>query len=239
MELAAELSLFLRTLSSLHGVDPKVPAVKLFEASECILREYPLTLRTRGLRRLRELGVEIRERHAVCAVGADHLACAGGLFVPTETVVWLAGIKTHDLLVRAGLPTHPRGGVSVDPTLEVRGWRNVFAAGDCVYAIDPATGRVAPDVAYAALQQGSVVGQNVLRRLRARPLISYIDRPRPTLATVGGKFALVSLPPFQFSGHFGWWVKQIVDLRYLLSLLPTDVAVRAWMRAVRVRVAND
>lgn len=239
VELAAELALFLRKLAALHGVHPRLPTVELFEAGECILREYPPGLRARGHARLRVFGVRIRERESVCAVGPDHVACAGGLFLPTDTVVWLAGIKTHDLLVRSGFPAHPRGGVYVENTLEVRGLPRVFAAGDCVYAVDARTGRVAPDVAYAALQQGTVVAQNVLRRIRGQPLISYFDRPRPTLATVGGKFALAHIPPLQFSGRLGWFLKQLVDLRYLFSLLPNDVALRTWIRNVRVRVAND
>ncbi len=239
VELAAELVFFLRKLARLHGVDERLPEVNLFEASDTVLREYPPALRAKGIARLKALGVQLRTRHAVCAVGPDHLACAGEVLVPTETVVWLAGIKTNDLLVRSGFPFHPRGGVHVETTLEVRERPGIFAAGDCVYAVDPRTGSIAPDVAYAALQQGAVVARNVLRRLRGQPLTTYVDRPRPTLATVGGKYALVNLPPFQFAGRVGWTIKQLVDLHYLCALLPNDVALRSWLRGVRVRVAND
>lgn len=239
VELAAELIFFLRKLARLHGVDERLPKVMLFEASDTVLREYPPALRARGVARLKALGVQLRTRHEVCSVGADHLACPGDVIIPTETVVWLAGIKTNDLLVRSGFPFHPRGGVHVEPTLAVREHQGIFAAGDCVYAVDPRTGSIAPDVAYAALQQGMVVARNVLRRLRGQPLTTYVDRPRPTLATVGGKYALVNLPPFQFAGRVGWTIKQLVDLQYLCSLLPNDVALRSWLRSVRVRVAND
>jgi NADH dehydrogenase len=161
------------------------------------------------------------------------------MVVESDTVVWLAGIRTHDLLLRLGVPVHPRGGVEVERTLAVKGATNVFAAGDCVMAQDAETGKIAPDVVYAALQQGSVVVQNVLRRLRGKNLISYLDRPRPTYATVGGKFALVHLPPFQFAGRLGWAIKQCADLWYLFSILPNDVAARTWLKNVRVRIAND
>lgn len=239
VELAGELRFFLWRLARLHAVDPRIPEVHLFEASGSVLREYPPALREKGLRRLKKLGVAVRPRESVCAVGADHLACQGGVFVPTDTVVWLAGIRTHELLLRSGFSAHPRGGLFVEPTLQTAGFPHVFAAGDCVYAADPTTGKIVPDVAYAALQQGAVVARNVLRRIRGQSLISYLDRPRPTLATVGGKFALAHLPPFQFSGRLGWTVKQLVDLFYLCSILPNDVALRTWARSVRVRVAND
>ena len=96
-----------------------------------------------------------------------------------------------------------------------------------------------PDVAYAAVQQGAVVAQNVLRKLRGQLPISYIDAPRPAFTTVGGKFALVHLASWQFAGRLGWFVKQLADLRYLCSVLPNDIALRVWWKSVRVRVAND
>lgn len=239
VELAAELVLFLKRLARLHKVDPELPRVLLFEESDVILREYPSSLRAKAVARLARLGVEVHRRESVCAVGPEHLGCRGGLVVRSDTVVWLAGIRTHDVFLRLGVPVHPRGGVEVKRTLELKEAKDVFAAGDCVYAVDAGTGKIVPDVAYAALQQGTVVAQNILRRLRAQNLISYVDRPRPTYATVGGKFALVHVPPLRLTGRLGWWVKQFADLRYLFSLLPNDIAVRIWARNVRVRVAND
>lgn len=239
VELAAELAMFLRKLSVLHRVDPDVCRVFLLEAGETVLREYPPRLRERGLIRLRTLGVHVYTRQSVCEIHEDRLACVSGRLFPTDTIIWLAGIRTNDILLHSGLPVHPRGGVYTERTLEVRGFPNIFAGGDCVYAEDSLTGRVVPDVAYAAFQQGTIVAQNILRTLRNQPHISYIDSPRPTFATVGGKFALVSLPPWQFAGRIGWTFKQLADLWYLSSVLPYDVALRVWWKSVRVRVAND
>lgn len=239
VELAAELVFFLRKLAHVHHVDEQVPQVVLTEASDVILREFPSSLRARGIARLKALGVEILLRHCAEHVGPEYLACEGEFVVPTDTVVWLAGQRAHDVLIRSGLPLHPRGGVYVGRTLEVQGTTNVFGVGDCVYAQDPDTGLVVPDVAWAAIQQGTVVAENILRRLGDRALISYIDRPRPLLATVGGKYALVSLSPFTMAGKFGWFLKELVDLRYLMSILPNDVALRLWLHSVRVSIAND
>lgn len=239
VEFAAEAARFLRKLSRLHDVHREVPEVHLFEASGDILREYPPALQKKGVARLKALGVRLHPKESACAVGSDHLTSGSGTFLPTDTVVWLAGIRTHELLMRSGFAVHPRGGVQVERSLQVLGFPQIFAAGDCVCILDPATGKTVPDVAYAAIQQGRVVGQNILRLLRGQPLLSYIDRPRPTLATVGGKYALVHMPPLQFAGRFGWIVKQFTDLCYLFSILPNDVAFRAWVKGVRVRIAND
>lgn len=239
VELAGELAPFLRRLADLHGVERNIPRIVLFERADAVLGEFPPALRARGVARLRALGVEIRLREGVCAVGPDYLRCENSLFVQADTVVWMPGVRAHDVILRMGVEIHPRGGVVVEPTLAVKGFRNIFAAGDCVYAVDPVTKRLAPDVAHAAIEQGSVVAENVVRRLSDRPLVSYADRRRPIVATVGGKYALVHWPPFQCAGWIGWVLKQLVDLRYLFSILPNDLALRAWLRGVRVRVAND
>lgn len=239
VELAAELVMFLRKLARLHHVDERLPEVSILEASEEILREFPPRLRARGRERLKALGVTVLLRHAASQVGAEYLTCRGDTVIPADTVVWLAGQRPHEVLLRSGLPVHPRGGVFVGRTLEVRGHPQVFGVGDCVYAQDPETGRTAPDVAPAAIRQGAVVAENIRRRLHGRAPISYLDQPRPLLATVGGKYALVHFPPFQFAGRFGWLLKELVALKYLLSILPNDVAFRLWLRTVRVSVRND
>ncbi len=239
VETASELSLFLRKLTSLHRVDPKIPRVVLCEAGNVILREYPPALQRSGRERLRALGVEIKTGWCIGAVYADRVEFTNEQVISTDTLVWLCGIRAHDVLLRSGFSVHPRGGVLVEPTLEVHGCRDIFAAGDCVCVSDPKTGQTVPDVAWAAIQQGTLAAQNIVRRIRGRPLASYLSHPRPTLATVGGKYALVHLPPFQFAGWVGWVVKQLVDLFYLIRILPNGLAFRSWLASVRVRVAND
>lgn len=239
VETAAELRLFQQKLARLHRVDPSIPRVLLYEASDTILRECPVRLQHLALERLRALGVQIHTRQAIKAVHADRVDLGDGTAIPTETTIWLAGIRTHDLLLRSGLPTHPRGGLIVDETLEVHGQRHIFAAGDCVYMTNPETGQTVPDVTWAALQQGTIVAENMARRLEGRPLVAYLPHPRPVLTTVGGRYALVHLPPFQFAGRTGWIMKQLVDLFYLFRILPNSFAFRSWLRSLRVRIAND
>ncbi len=239
VETAAEIRLFQQKLAALHRVPHSIPRVELYESGECILREYPPSLRQRGLARLKQLGVGVHTRVAITAVYPDRVEFAGGSELSTNTVVWLCGVRAHDVLLRSGLPVHPRGGVIVEETLEVRGHRNIFAAGDCVYAADPRTGRITPDVAWAALQQGNVVAENIRRRLAGLPLTTYLLHPRPVLATVGGKYALAYLPPFEFAGWFGWAMKQLVGLFYLFEILPNFTAFRLWAKSIRMSVAND
>lgn len=239
VETAAEMVFFLRKLAKLHRVSRDLPRVVLYEAGDMILREYPVSLREKGIARLKKIGVDIHTKCAITVVQHDHVELASGEQVPTNTLVWVGGTRAHDVFLRSGLPLHPRGGLIVDETLEVHGCKNIFAAGDTVYMTDPATGSIVPDVAWAAIQQGNVAACNIIRRVTGEPLVSYRFHARPTLATVGGKYALANIPPLQIAGRTGWFLKQLVDLFYLMSILPNGFAFRSWWKSVRVRVAND
>lgn len=239
VEYAAELALFLKKLCRLHRVDYEIPKIILCEETDYVLHTCPGLLRERGHARLRELGIQMRAHTKVTAVHSDSVEIAGGMLVPTFTTVWLAGTRVNDVLLRSNFPMNTTGGLITDKNLIVSGTTNIFAAGDCTYFVDPITGKVAPDVAWAALQQAEVVAKNILRRLDGQPLISYISQRRPLLIAVGGKFALARLGPFQFSGFFAWLVKQLADLRYLWSILPNTMAFRYWIKSLRVKIAND
>ena len=43
----------------------------------------------------------------------------------------------------------------------------------------------------------------------------------------------------KFSGFLGWILKQLVELRYLLFILPFPKALRMWLRAVYYETRND
>lgn len=239
VEAAAALMRFLKNLAALHRVDPGAVRVELHEAGDAILREVPPFLRQKGLQRLRGLGIHVHTRSRVRGVGAESVTLDGGMDVPAGSVVWLCGVRAHDVFLRSGLPIHPRGGLLVEGTLEVTGHANVFGAGDAVHVVDAETGRSEPDVAWAALQMGNVVAENIVRRVRGEPLVSYHPRPRPTFATVGGTYALVHLPPFAFSGSLGWVGKHVSDLVFLMHILPNTAAFRSWWKGLRARVVND
>ncbi|MDO8512660.1 MAG: NAD(P)/FAD-dependent oxidoreductase [bacterium] len=239
VEYAAELSLFIKKLCRLHRVDHEIPKIILCEETDYVLHTCPGILRQRGHARLRELGVQMRAHTKVTAVHQDSVEIADGVMFPTLTTIWLAGTRVNDVLLRSNFPMNTTGGLITDKNLLVSGSTNIFAAGDCTYFIDPITGKVAPDVAWAALQQAEIVAKNIIRHLDGQPLISYFSEHRPLLIAVGGKFALARLGPFQFSGFLAWVVKQLADLRYLWSILPNTMAVRYWLKSLRVKISND
>lgn len=239
IEYAAELALFLQKLCRLHRVDGRRLRIILFEKNDRILRGYSEELGRKAHERLKKLGVEVRLRTEIVRIAAEEVELGSGEIIPACTTVCFSGVRAHDLLLRSDYPVHVRGGLYVNPNMEVWNHPNVFAAGDCVYAEDPVTKMVAPDVAWAGLQQAKVVAENIARRIDQAPLISYYCVERPLLLAVGGKFAIARIPPYVFSGIFAWFIKQFTELMYLWAILPNFMAVKYWLKSLRVKVVND
>lgn len=239
VEFAAELAVLLKHLCRLHSVNPSTPRIIIFEETDAILRDLSLLLRAKGMARLAKLGVEIRLKTKITSVGEDYIIVNDESRVPTMTTVWAGGVRANDVLLRSNFAINTTGGVITNEHLEVSDGSNIFAAGDCTYFIDKITNKVVPDVAWAALRQAEVAAENIKRRISGLSLISYYSKRRPVFMTVGGKYGLAYLPPYQFSGFLAWVFKQLSELKYLWSILPNGYAFLCWFRSIRVRIGND
>jgi NADH dehydrogenase len=240
VEIAGELASFLRRLTQLHPVDV-VPQIWLVEAGERILRELPAALALAAQRRLEKWQVNVQCKRPLTRVYLHGAEFAEEIFLPTRTVIWAGGIRTHDVILRSALPAERRTGLKVLPTLQVNGWPNIFAAGDCADVREPTSSRAMPATAQEAEAQGKQAAENVLRLLRGEKLKPYLPQPRPLVITVGGRWAVAHFPRrgWELSGRLAWALKQLISLRHWLKFLPFLLACRVWLRSVRVYLRND
>ena len=99
------------------------------------------------------------------AVGIEHNGQQSG--VETSGVIWTAGVKVSPLIERLDVEKDKRGLVVVEPTLQVRGHKNVFALGDIAFYKD-----VVPSLsgtAQLAFQQSGLVIDNIQALLDGSP----------------------------------------------------------------------
>ena len=96
-----------RTLVSygLDRIDPdKDIRIAVFEAAERILPALPQRLSIAACHLLDRMGVVVRTGARVAEVLPDGIRLAGGEVVPSELVVWAAGVKAPDFLKRSRGP---------------------------------------------------------------------------------------------------------------------------------------
>ncbi len=168
-ELSAELHSSLRGLVA-FGLDKINPEkdikITLIEAAPRILQALPERMSTAVTNVLRGLDVDVRTEARVTEVTADGVKLASGEFVPSELVVWAAGVKGPDVLANLdGLEVSRNAMLVVKPSLQTTKDDNVFAIGDCAYFVVDGSDTPLPPRAQTAHQQSSHLIKQLQRRL--------------------------------------------------------------------------
>jgi NADH dehydrogenase len=199
-ELAAELYRTTREVVAfgLDRIDPERDIrIVLIEGAERILPGLPQRISDATRRLLEERGVEVVTGARVTEVTRDGLRMADGSFVASELVVWSAGVKAPDVLVRLdGLETSRINQLVVEQTLQTTRDPAVFAIGDCASCPQPGQTAPVPPRAQAAHQQATHMVGQIERRLRGEPLRPYRYRDFGSLVSLGRWSTVGSLMGF-------------------------------------------
>jgi NADH:quinone reductase (non-electrogenic) len=205
-ELASELHRTIREVVA-HGLDRVNPErdirIILIEAADRILPALPERISEAVLRLLRDLGVDVRTAARVSEVRPDGVCLADGSFVPSELVVWSAGVKApeflHDL---DGLETNRLNQLVVTETLRTTRDPDVFAIGDCAAAPREGFTAPVPPRAQAAHQQASHLVRQLKRRLEGGNPEPYRYRDFGSLVSLGQYSTVGSLMGFLVGRSF-------------------------------------
>jgi NADH dehydrogenase len=187
-ELAAELHRTVREVVA-FGMTRIVPErdvkIILIEAAPRILPALTEKMSAATANLLRELDVDIRVNARVAEVKADGVVLATGEFIPTELVVWSAGVKAPDFLKNLGLATNRINQITVLPTLQSVTDPNIFAIGDCADCPREGFTTNVPPRAQAAHQEASHMVAQINRRLDGQPLKPYTYQDFGSLVSLG------------------------------------------------------
>lgn len=191
-----------------------------------------LTLATRGslgegwdaaaaahfYRRLRELGVDVREGVAVEALEEGRALVSQGEQgepMPFDFAVWAGGFEALPLAREAGLPVDAAGRVRVTETLQVPGHPEIFAAGDAAAAEGP--GGIIRMGCVSALPMGAHAGENVASALAGGELKPFPFAIALRCVSLGRRDGLVqftnpddTLVPRVWTRRVGALVKEMI-----------------------------
>src|SRR3989344_4260283 len=238
-------------LAKESGIKGRCERIILLEAGPRILPAVSAGERDIILKRLTRLGVEVLEGAAVEEIGGNYIKLKNGKRLDTDLIIWTAGIVLPDLLEKPlALPLTEkpaRGGsasggkkIKVNNGLELDGWPGVFAIGDNTEFIDPKTSRPIPALAYVAVDQGKIVAKNLLRLIGNKQLIEYRPFYSVWIAPVGGKYAVAHFKDgFNVIGFWGWIMREVVDFKYMLSILSFKKAVSILWQEITLFTKND
>ncbi|MBS0642744.1 MAG: NAD(P)/FAD-dependent oxidoreductase [Proteobacteria bacterium] len=199
-ELAAELHRTVRQVLAygMTRIDPMRDVhIVLIEAAERILPALPERISNATLDLLKSIGVEVRTGARVAEVQAGGVVLASGEFIPSELVVWSAGVKAPDVLKNFdGLDVNRINQLQVKPTLQTTLDPDIFAIGDCASCPREGATTPVPPRAQAAHQMASHMVKQINLRLAGQAPVPYVYRDFGSLVSLGRYSTVGSLMGF-------------------------------------------
>ncbi|GIK37379.1 MAG: pyridine nucleotide-disulfide oxidoreductase [Chloroflexota bacterium] len=199
----------------------------LLEAMGSLLSNLPEPLRRYTLTRLHKKRVEVRLGAQVVQITTQAVQLNDGEIIPTETVIWTAGVRGAPLAQNLGLPIIRTGQVSVLPTLQVEGYPEVYVIGDLASIEEDE--HPLPMVAPVAIQQGVVAAQNIIRQIDNRSPGPFDYKDIGTMAVIGRNAAVAHLlGRWGFTGFPAWLLWLGVHLLRLIGFRNRLVVLINW-----------
>ena len=203
-------------------------SINLYQSGDQLLDAMSDEASDKSLEYLKELGVNVFLNTRVKSYDGNEIELNNGVRFFTNTVIWCAGVKGAPI---NGLPEEAilRGNrISVNEYNQVLNLENIFAIGDVAAHMSPETPKGLPMLAPVAQDQGELLGKNILRSIKGKPMQAFQYHNKGVMATIGRNKAVVDLPNFKFQGFFAWFVWMFIHIFSLAGFRNKIVTFIDW-----------
>ncbi|MFP5260822.1 MAG: NAD(P)/FAD-dependent oxidoreductase [Blastocatellia bacterium] len=216
VEVSGALNDFVRGAAEYYPeIDRERIRVMLVEAGPRLMPEMNEELAAFAEKVMRERGVDVRTRTSVVKVGDGGVELSTGERIPTQTLIWSAGVAPNPLIATLDLPKE-RGRIRANEYLEVEGHANVWALGDCAHIPDPRTGKPQPPTAQHAVREGKIAARNIAASFGRGERRRFDYKTMGQMAIVGERTGVADIMGHRFSGLFAWFLWRT----YYLNRIP-------------------
>jgi NADH dehydrogenase len=223
VETAGELNDFLRDSVDdyYHNIESKDVRVLLIQSGKRLLPEMGEEPAKFAMQKLVQSGVEVILESRVTDVTENYVKINNGRTIPTNTVIWSAGVGPNPIVEEISCKHDQRSGrIVVNKFLEVNEYSGVFAIGDCAFIIDPSTGNPYPPTAQHAIREGTVAANNIISLIEEktdtnRKAFDY--KTKGMMASIGKRNGVGKILGIEVQGFLAWWIWR----SYYLANLPT------------------
>ncbi|TDD96938.1 NAD(P)/FAD-dependent oxidoreductase [Flavobacterium cellulosilyticum] len=179
---------------------------------------------------LLNLGVKVRKNVRVTNYNGRTITTNTDLTIDTSTLIWTAGVQGAmiDGLDGKSLVKKVKR-IRVNQFSQVVGYDAIFAIGDIAMMEIDGFPEGHPMMAQPAIQQGRLLGENLLKLVNKQPMKPFEYKDKGSMATIGRNKAVVDMPPYHFSGIFAWFVWMFVHLFSLIGFKNKAVVFLNWV----------
>ncbi|MBX3134787.1 FAD-dependent oxidoreductase [Candidatus Obscuribacterales bacterium] len=219
VEVAGEINEFVRKSSKFfETLTGDMITVNLIHSGQQILPEVNSSLRDFAQREMEKHGVKFHLGVRAVQASREGVTLDSGALIPSATIVCTIGTTPHPLVAR--LPVENiKGRIATTKDMNVPGFRNVWAIGDCAAVPNEASGQLSPPVAQFAERQGVQLAHNIVNSINGKPTKPFSHVSQGSLCAIGGHNAVAEIQGMLFSGFIAWFMWRAIYLFKLPSLV--------------------
>ncbi|MGC1134556.1 MAG: NAD(P)/FAD-dependent oxidoreductase [Nitrososphaeraceae archaeon] len=234
VETVGELNDFIRDSirDYYHNLEKNDVKIILVNSGDRLLPEVPAELADFTLQKLDTNGINVMLNTRVSGATSNKIKLDDGSTISSHTLIWAGGVKPDPLVTRIDNCEHdPKSGKVISNSyLELKGWNNVFAIGDCAFISDPNTKRPYPPTAQHAIRQAKVAANNIISAIRQKMSSSSVTerslarkveeinyQTKGIMALIGKRNGVGVISGYKVHGIVAWWLWRI----YYLGNLPS------------------
>ncbi len=200
----------------------------LIEGSGRLLNGMSEASGRNALKYLEKMGVEVKLNTFVKGYEDGLINFGENGEIPSETVIWAAGVKGR---IIEGLNDKVfRDRIEVDEFNRIKGFDNAFAIGDVAILQTDDYPQGHPMVAPVAMQQGQHLAKNFKRLLQKKEQVPFKYLDKGSMATIGRNKAVVDMPGgWHVKGFFAWLIWMFVHILYLIGFRNKLITFNNWL----------
>lgn len=212
-----------------RDLNPSDMHIHLLEGASRVLPPMSTHASKKAEKFLEDLGVQIHCNTFVNHYDGINVTTNSDLVMQSETLIWAAGVTDAPVKgLKADAVIENANRYRVNCYNQVEGYDTIFAIGDISLMSSDDYPRGHPQVAQPAIQQGILLGKNLLRLIDHKPMKPFRYRDKGSMATIGRNKAVVDLKPYKFGGFFAWFIWMFVHLMSLVGFRNRVIVLFNW-----------
>jgi NADH dehydrogenase FAD-containing subunit len=188
-----------------------------------------------------ETNKENKEENLLSRNGPKKIILKDNQEIIADTLIWTAGVVPEKSVIDILCEHDKSGRIVTDKYLQIKGFKDAYAIGDCAYIIDPNTGKPCPPTAQHAIREGYVSAENVISSIKKELKFEktkedikdnnekrgeiiesskkeFLYKTRGIMATIGKRNGVAMILGHPIKGIFAWGIWRFFYLTHLPTL---------------------
>ena len=210
-------------------LNPEDMHIHLLEGADRVLPPMSEHASKKAEQFLSDLGVNVHCNTFVKNYDGKQVVTNTDLEFQSETLIWAAGVTGAPVNgLKAETLVEKTNRYKVNRYNQIEGYDTIFAVGDIALMQTEAFPNGHPQVAQPAIQQGKLLGENLLRKINNKPMKPFVYKDKGSMATIGRNKAVVDLKHYKFGGFFAWFVWMFIHLMSLVGFRNRVIVFFNW-----------